>query len=128
MTFPIELSDAAVLEELGRRLARRRIDLGLTQAALAERAGLGKRTVERIEKGESGQLSSLVRILRVLELLPRLDQLLPELGPRPMDLLRRQGNQRQRASSRENFPKKSPETSTKKSPETSSPWSWEDER
>lgn len=120
MSFPAELSDAAVLEELGRRLARRRIDLGLTQAALAERAGLGKRTVERIEKGDSGQLSSLVRILRVLELLPRLDQLLPELGPRPMDLLRRKGNQRQRASGREKF--------SKQSEETSSPWSWEDER
>ncbi len=124
MSFYDEAPDAAILEELGQRLARRRIDLGLTQAALAERAGLGKRTVERIENGESGQLSSLVRMLRVLELLPRLDLVLPELVPRPMELLRRQGKRRQRASSREKSSKDSPKKSKKKS----SSWTWEDEQ
>ena len=34
------MTDDAVLEELGRRLERRRIDLGLTQAKLAEQAGV----------------------------------------------------------------------------------------
>jgi transcriptional regulator with XRE-family HTH domain len=108
--------DTAILEEVGERLARRRIDLGLTQAALAEQAGLGKRTVERIESGESAQLVSLVRILRVLELVSRLDLLVPELGPRPMDQLRRKGKERRRASSRHQ---------TKKDPQ---PWSWDDEK
>ncbi len=43
------MNDDAVLAELGRALAERRIGIGLTQAALAEQAGIGKRTVERIE-------------------------------------------------------------------------------
>jgi len=47
------LTDATVLEELGRRLACARIAASLTQADLADRASVGKRTVERIEAGGS---------------------------------------------------------------------------
>lgn len=92
------LTDDAVLAELGERLAARRIDLQLTQAQVAEQAGIAKRTLERMEAGHSSQLASLVRVLRVLDALPALDALIPEAGPRPMDLLQRAGKRRQRAS------------------------------
>lgn len=107
-------TDAAVLEELGRRLARQRIDARLTQAELAERAGVGKRTLERIEAGASAQVTSLVRILRELALLDVLDDLLPETGPRPMDRLRH-GDRRPRRVSKRGHADKSGE------------WSWGDE-
>ena len=97
MAMTAEMSDEALMGQLGQRLQRRRLDLGLTQAGLAERAGVGKRTVERLEKGASVQLASLLRILRVLELIETLDELLPSGEPRPMDLLRLKGKQRQRA-------------------------------
>ena len=70
----------------------------MTQAALAEQAGVSKRTVERVEAGATTQTSTLIRILRVLGLLDRLDGMLPETGPRPMDLLKLDGKERQRAS------------------------------
>jgi len=108
------LTDAAILAELGERLAQRRLDLQLTQAALAEQAGVAKRTVERIEAGASAQMSSLVRIFRVLELLPGLEQLVPAGGPRPMDLLRLKGRQRRRASPQASEPE-------------AAPWSWDDD-
>jgi transcriptional regulator with XRE-family HTH domain len=94
------MADDAVLEELGRRLGRRRLDLQLTQARLAEQAGVSKRTVERIEAGAAAQTLSLIRILRVLDLLQGLDQMIPETGPRPLDLLKLKGKERKRASSR----------------------------
>jgi transcriptional regulator with XRE-family HTH domain len=109
------LTDDAVLAELGERMARRRIDLQLTQADVAEQAGIAKRTVERIEAGASAQMSSIVRILRVLELLPDLDAIIPEVAARPMDLLLRKGKARQRASSR------------KRADRPEHPWSWDDE-
>jgi len=92
------MSDEAVLQELGRRLTRHRIDQQLTQSALAKEAGISKRTVERIEAGASAQVSSLVRVLRVLDLLPGLEALAPDPGIRPMDLLQRKGRYRVRAS------------------------------
>lgn len=93
------LSDDAILGEIGKRLERRRLDLQLTQAELANQAGIAKRTVERIEAGLPAQTSSVIRVFRVLELLPRLDRMIPETGPRPMELLERRGKIRKRASS-----------------------------
>jgi transcriptional regulator with XRE-family HTH domain len=95
-----DLGDDAVLGELGRRLGRRRLALQITQAKLAEQAGVSKRTVERIESGKAAQTLSLIRLLRVLGLLQGLDQLIPEIGPSPMDLLKLKGKERKRASSR----------------------------
>lgn len=100
MKIEKQMSDEAVLVELGQRLARRRIDLGLTQAQAAEEAGIGKRTVERVEAGNDTQVTTLVRLLRVLDLADQLNRLAPEPGPRPMDLLKLKGKERKRASSR----------------------------
>jgi len=109
------LADEAILAELGERVARRRLDLQLTQADVAEQAGIAKRTVERIEAGASAQMSSFIRMLRVLDLLQGLERMVPEAGPRPMDLLKRKGRVRQRASSR-----RGPDQAGK-------PWSWDDD-
>jgi transcriptional regulator with XRE-family HTH domain len=100
MRIEKQLTPEAVLEELGRRLARRRLDYGITQADVAEQAGLGKRTVERIEAGGDTQVSTLIRLLRVLELVDGLERLVPDTGPRPMELLRLKGKERKRASSK----------------------------
>ncbi len=108
------LADDAILAEIGERVTRRRLDLQLTQADVAEQAGVAKRTVERIEAGASAQMSSIIRILRVLDLLPGLDRMIPEAGPRPMDLLKRKGKVRQRASS------------SRRSDRPDKPWSWDD--
>lgn len=109
------LTDDAILAELGTRVARCRLERQLTQADVAEQAGVSKRTVERIEAGASAQLASLIRVLRALAMLAALDRLLPEATPRPMDLLKRKGKVRQRASSR------------RSSERSNTPWSWDDE-
>ncbi len=96
MKIASQLTPETVVQELGRRLARRRVDLGMTQADAAERAGLGKRTVERIEAGGDTQMSTIIRLLRTLELIEELDRLVPETGPRPMDLLKLKGRERKR--------------------------------
>jgi len=93
------LSDDAILAEIGERIGHHRLNLQLTQADLAEQAGVAKRTVERIEAGASAQMSSMIRVFRVLGLLPGLDRIIPEAGPGPMDLLKRKGKMRKRASS-----------------------------
>ncbi|MBK9027394.1 MAG: helix-turn-helix domain-containing protein [Propionivibrio sp.] len=100
------LTDDAVLTELGARIAGRRIEFQLTQAAVAEQAGIAKRTLERMEAGQTSQLATLIRVLRVLDAASGLDSLIPESGPRPMDLLKRKGKVRQRAWA--NVPQRQP--------------------
>lgn len=92
------LSDEAIITELGLRLARRRVELELTQATVAKQTGVSKRTIERLEAGATIQLSTLIRILRFLQLLDGLEALVPEAKPRPLELLKLKGKSRQRAS------------------------------
>ena len=51
MKISRELTDDAVLAELGERLAHRRIQQGLTQATLSRQAGVSRSTVDRLERG-----------------------------------------------------------------------------
>ena len=92
-------SDAAVLEELGQRIARYRLNRNMTQGALATESGVSTPTVQRLENGQSTQASNLIRILRTLKLLENLDALVPEPAISPLQQVRMQGKTRQRASS-----------------------------
>lgn len=117
MRITPELTDMAVLHELGERLGRRRIDAGLTQAQLAEEAGVSKRTVERIEAGRSTDFAMLLRMLRALELLDSLEQLLPDRGPAPLTLLKGRG----RAQKRVRHPRPAAKGTV---PKPTPPWKW----
>lgn len=95
-----EGSDLAILEELGRRLARHRLNQNLTQEELAREAGTGINTVYRIEQGHSTQLSNLIRILRALGLISNLNALVPEPPPSPIEQAKLKREERRRASQR----------------------------
>lgn len=89
-------TDAATLDELGARIAARRLSRRWRQADLAYEAGVSNRTVQRIEAGTSVQLAMFLRVLRALGLLGGLEQLVPPSRPSPMELLRRETNRRKR--------------------------------
>lgn len=93
-----ELADAAIAQILGARIERYRIEAGLTQAELAEQAGIGKRTLERVEAGRGAELGTLIRVMRALQALEGFERLLPELPPSPIEQLKLRGKQRQRVS------------------------------
>ena len=98
MRITSDLTDAVISQMLGERIARRRIEAGLTQAELAVRAGIGKRTLERIEAGRGAELVSLIRVLRPLGAVEGFEGLLPELPPSPIAQLELRGKQRRRVS------------------------------
>lgn len=117
MKITTQLSDLAVLQEIGLRAERRRIDAGLTQAQLAEEAGISKRTVERIEAGQSTDFVMLLRVLRVLKLIEALDQLVPDLPQSPLTLLKGKGRARKRVGQ----PRAATGTPASKQ---AAPWKW----
>ncbi len=109
-------TDQAILAELGERIAQARLDGNLTQAGLAQKAGVSKRTVERLESGAvATQLSGFIRVCRVLGLLERLDTFIPESAPSPIAQLKMHGKKRRRASA------------ARKSRPSSQKWTWGDE-
>jgi putative transcriptional regulator len=93
-----DMTDAAILAELGDRLSRLRLQRNLTQAQLAREAGVSKRTLIRLESGESSQVTNLIRVVRALGLLGNLDAFVPPPLPSPIDQLRSRTKERRRAS------------------------------
>ncbi len=99
MNFSKQATDAAVLGEIGRRLALVRLEKNLSQVQLAEQAGVSKSTVQRLESGGvSPRLDGFIRVCRVLDLMERFDLLVPEPMASPVEQLKREGQRRQRAT------------------------------
>ncbi|MEZ6099924.1 MAG: helix-turn-helix transcriptional regulator [Pirellulaceae bacterium] len=109
------MSDSAISQELGARLRRFRLNRNFSQVQLATRAGIGRRTLQKVEDGEGATLATLVAILRGLGLLSQLDNFLRRPPPSPVQMARMQGRQRQRASGTRRRKKK-----------VSDDWSWGD--
>lgn len=108
-------SSEQVVGDLGARLERIRLARNLTQAELAERAGISKRTVLRLEQGVSATLDTFVRVLLALGLASNLEALLPEVEIRPIERVLHRGRERKRARSR------------RARPATGEPFRWGDE-
>ncbi len=109
------LSDKAILLELGKRIQGLRIADNITQSQLAQKTGISKSTIARMEQGASVQTDSLIRAMRELKIIENLDIAFPQQEVRPMDLININEKKRKRAS-RQN------------SEETSTDWKWGDEK
>ncbi len=116
MIFEKSSSDLSILKELGKRMARCRLNLNLTQEALAEQAGVSRPTLARLEQGSSTTLANLIRVLRVLDLVENLEALVPVPPVSPIQQLRMKKKQRSRASSSSSTPRA-----------LHTPWTWGDE-
>jgi transcriptional regulator with XRE-family HTH domain len=107
-------SSTQIEQALGELLARYRLDHNLSQAKLAEEAGVSLRTIKRVENGEGASLDTFVRMLMALGLQENLVHLIPVADVRPLDRIDEKDRERQRARSmKESKPAK--------------PWSWGDE-
>ncbi len=91
------MTDQAVAQELGRRIEQLRLERNLTQQAVADEVGLSRISYRRLEAGEA-KLVNVVAVLRVLGQLSLLDHAIPDVVFSPMEQLKLQGKQRQRAS------------------------------
>jgi transcriptional regulator with XRE-family HTH domain len=119
MRIDSNLTDDAVLAELGSRLASARLERNLTQRQLGDAAGVDRLAIQHIEAGRPVKVTSLIRILRALGLLDALERMLPEPTPSPIEQLKLHGRRRRRASGAHSA--QIPE------PPPPAPWRWGDE-
>ena len=95
-------SNSEIIEELGKRIKRLRINIGLTQLELAKKAGLSLRTIANIESGKDSNLSAILSILRAENILGNIDMLVEEETIRPSDYLKLK-KPRQRVGKKKNI-------------------------
>lgn len=94
------MSDAAVLAEIGQRLQIHRLNQNLSQAYVAEKAGISRRALQKLEGGQPCTLALLVRVLRALGQLDALDAFVPKPDFSPIQLAKLKGRERKRAGGR----------------------------
>ncbi len=100
MTYKIEFSVATssqIEAALCRRLERIRLSRNITQAQLAEEAGVSLRTIGRLEKGQGVSLDTLIRIMIALRIQQNLEALLPDPTVRPIERIGPGSRERKRA-------------------------------
>jgi transcriptional regulator with XRE-family HTH domain len=85
------MSNAAIVQEIGKRLKEYRLKKKFTQQDIAGRSGISVFTVAQIEKGHPVSIAMLLPVLRVLRLLDNLELLLPEIGISPIELMKLKG-------------------------------------
>lgn len=87
-----------ILTELARRLRTERLNQNMTQKDLSDRAGVSVDTIRSIESGGNPTLAVLVKVLRGLALDDRLEMLIPSVDVSPIEVARREGQVRERAT------------------------------
>lgn len=110
-----DMSDQAILNEIGSRISRYRLNKNMTQKQLANEAGVSTPTIHRTENGSSIQLLKLLQILHALNLIDNLELFIPDIATSPLQQLSMKGKTRHRASHSEKNPN-----------ETN--WTWGDEK
>ena len=81
------MTDDAIAEELGRRLAQARLEQNRTQQELAEHLGINRMSYNRLERGQ-GKVITLIAALRALGKLDQLNTFLPDEPFSPMEALK----------------------------------------
>jgi len=94
----VQMSNTAIVEQIGSYVKHIRLQKNITQAQLAEMAGLNRWTISQIENGEAVNLSSLIQILRALDVLYVLSQfeVVDEISPLEYAKLKKKQKERAR--------------------------------
>ena len=100
--------------EIGKRLAKLRLARNVTQKMLALEAGIGLRTLRRLEAGQPTSLDTFLRIVIALELGDGLLTAVPSYDIRPIERVENRGRERRRAR-------------PKVQGQQNQPWTWGDE-
>ena len=96
-----ELSDIAVLEQIGRFVQQSRLQQNKSQQQVADAAGVNRSTLSQIENGKGGTLISLIQILRILGQLSFVKAFQVEDRPSPMYLATLEMKKRKRARNKQ---------------------------
>ena len=103
MTHKIDFSTASsesIIDTLCKRLDEIRLSRNISQADLAEEAGVSRSTMTRLADGKPISLDSFVRVMTALRLTDHLAALLPDPTIRPIERVQLEGAEQQRASAK----------------------------
>jgi len=85
------INSKAIERDLCKKLEQIRLLKNISQAKLAEAAGVSRRTISRMENGEGISLDTFIRVMQALNLTDHLTAMLPNPEIRPIERVGRKG-------------------------------------
>lgn len=85
--MPVQ-SPEEIAEALGKRLRARRLLSNVSQAAVADKAGISRRALVQLESGQGSTVHTLISVLKALGLEQHLTTLVPVPTVSPMAMLK----------------------------------------
>jgi len=96
------LSDHALVQEIGKNLKQIRLNKNITQDELAKISGLDRTTISQLENGRPATLLTFVQVLRALDKLELLNIFSDEPDISPLEAVKLKRQTRKRASKKKN--------------------------
>lgn len=103
------MTDIQIAKEIGGRIRSLRLRRNKTQQQISDATALSLNVIKSLEAGKA-KLTSLIAVLRELGGLDELDRFVPVITISPLQLARRKGKQRQRASGMRGVPQPKDDT------------------
>ncbi|VUD68107.1 hypothetical protein TDB9533_03990 [Thalassocella blandensis] len=92
------MTEAEIIKAISQRLQAERLRLNLSQHALADKAGVSRRTIVQAETGHNTSVATLVRLLIALDAVSLLEPLTANPDEGPDAVIKSDGKKRRRAS------------------------------
>ncbi len=92
------LTDSAIVKEIGKKLSSIRLKKNITQDELAKKSGLDRTTISQLENGRPATLLTFVQVLRALDKLDLLNVFYDAEEISPIEALKLKKQKRMRAS------------------------------
>jgi putative transcriptional regulator len=99
------LTDGRIVEEIGQNIKTLRLEANYSQQELADRAGLDRVTISKLENGRPATMLTIVQVLRAMQRLDILSHFFVEPQISPLMLAEAQEKIRYRASAKNKTPK-----------------------
>jgi transcriptional regulator with XRE-family HTH domain len=93
------MTDSAIAKELGKSIKQMRLNRNMSQEELAEKSGINRVTISRMETGQAINLLTMIQLLRALDRLDLLNNLVIEPEISPIMVMEEQSKYRKKASS-----------------------------
>lgn len=104
--YKYKMSDDSIIQSIGDFVKHHRLEQNITQAELANRAGINRSTLSDLESGRRCQLITLIQVLRILNKLEVFEAFEVQQQISPMLLAELEMKKRQKASARTHSPQK----------------------
>ena len=85
-----------IINILGEKLQAYRISKNISQKELAEKSGINRVSISKIENGSPTSISTLIEIMRALDILDNIDLLFPAVVKSPKEILKEEQKAKKR--------------------------------